>query len=135
MRWINMVLISTVILFSCESKNAVPSGILKPAKMQTVLWDMLRADAFTYEFITKDSAQKPEAENVKLQQQVFTVHKISRDEFYKSYEFYKSHPDLMQTMLDSLINKATRDKFIITQAKQLKDTLTAKKIPDTLTAQ
>ncbi|MGF2413449.1 DUF4296 domain-containing protein [Ferruginibacter sp.] len=135
MRWINMVLISTVILFSCESKNAVPAGILKPAKMQTVLWDMLRADAFTYEFITKDSAKKPEAENVKLQQQIFTVHKISKDDFYKSYEFYKSHPDLMQTMLDSLINKATRDKFIITQAKQLKDTLTAKKIPDTLTAQ
>lgn len=135
MRWINIVLISTVILISCQSKNAVPAGILKPAKMQTVLWDMLRADAFTYEFITKDSAKKPEAENVKLQQQIFTVHKISKDEFYKSYEFYKSHPDLMQTMLDSLINKATRDKFIITQAKQLKDTLMAKKIPDTLTAQ
>ena len=122
MRRINMVLISTVILLSCGNKNAVPSGILKPAKMQTVLWDVLRADAFTFEFITKDSTRKPEAENVKLQQQIFAVHKVSKDEFYKSYEFYKTHPDLMQPMLDSMINKNTRDKFINTSGRRWRDT-------------
>ncbi|GAB2835291.1 DUF4296 domain-containing protein [Ferruginibacter profundus] len=119
----NIVLLSVLFLSSCGNKNEIPKGILKPAKMQTVLWDVLRADAFTFNFITRDSSKKPEAENVKLQQQIFTVHKVSRDEFYKSYEFYKTHPELMQTILDSMINKATRDKFIDTRGKKFRDTL------------
>ncbi|MGG9961468.1 DUF4296 domain-containing protein [Ferruginibacter sp. SUN106] len=119
----HIVLLSALFLFSCGSKNEIPKGILKPAQMQTVLWDVLRADAFTFNFITKDSSKKTEVENVKLQQQIFAVHKTSRDEFYKSYEFYKTHPELMQTILDSMINKATRDKFINTKGKQFRDTL------------
>jgi hypothetical protein len=63
-----------------------------------------------------------------LLQQVFAVHKVSKETFYESYDFYKAHPALMQPMLDSLINKITRDKYINTQSrvKQFnKDTLTA----------
>lgn len=127
MRRTKIVLFGLVILFSCGQKNTVPSGILKPAKMQIILWDVLRADAFTYEFVTKDSSKKPEAENVKLQQQIFAVHKISKDEFYKSFEFYNAHPGLMQPLLDSLINKATRDKYINTKGGKIqKDSLIVK---------
>ena len=104
-----------VLLFSCGKKQAIPAGILKPAIMQKVMWDVLRADAFTFDFIKRDSTKKPEAENVKLQQQIFAVHKISKEDFYKSYNFYKVHPDLMQPILDSMINKATRDKMINTR--------------------
>jgi len=107
----------TVFLFSCGDKQAVPRGILKPAIMQKVMWDVLRADAFTFDFIKRDSSKRPEAENVKLQQQIFAIHKVSKEEFYKSYNFYKRHPDLMQPLLDSMINKATRDKMINTRAK------------------
>ena len=110
-----LAVISAFFLFSCGDKNAVPSGILKPEKMQIVLWDVLRADAFTFNFITKDSAKIPEAENVKLQQQVFAIHKVSKEEFYKSFEYYKAHPNLMQPILDSLVNKATRDKYVNTR--------------------
>src|SRR5882724_11301313 len=113
-----IVLVSLLFLFSCKDKNAVPSGILKPAAMQTVLWDMLRADAFTFNFITKDSAKKPEPENVKLQQQIFAEHKTTKEEFYKSYEFYKAHPVLMQSILDSMLSKAAREKYIRTRAPQ-----------------
>ena len=110
----SIAVILVVFLFSCGSKNGIPSGILKPAKMEVVLWDVLRADAFTYNFITKDSSKKPETENAKLQQQVFALHKITKTEFYKSYEFYKAHPDLMQPILDSIISKGNRDKYIPT---------------------
>jgi len=113
-----IALISLLFLFSCRDKNAVPSGVLKPAVMQTVLWDILRADAFTFNFITRDSARKPEAENVKLQQQIFSEHKITKEEFYTSYEFYKAHPALMQPILDSMISKAGREKYIKTRGPQ-----------------
>ena len=110
-----IALICTIFLFSCGTKQAVPPGILKPAVMQKVMWDVLRADAFTFDFIKRDSTKRPEAENVKLQQQIFAVHKVSKEDFYKSYNFYKVHPSLMQPILDSMINKATRDKLINTR--------------------
>ncbi len=91
--------------------------------MQTVLWDVLRADAFTFEFIKKDSTKKPETENVKLQQQIFAIHKISKEEFYRSYEYYTAHTDLMQPMMDSIISKATREKYSSTRGRPLIDTL------------
>jgi hypothetical protein len=110
-----IALMGIVFLFSCGDKNDLPSGIIKPAKMQRVLFDVLRADAFVFEFVKKDSTKNQEAESVQLQQQIFTVHKVSREEFYKSYDFYKAHPDLMQPLLDSMINKANRDKYVNTR--------------------
>lgn len=88
--------------------------------MQAVLWDMFRADALTYNFLTRDTSQKPEAANVKLQQQIFNEQKITKDEFYKSYEFYKTHPNLMEPLLDSMIDKATREKYKVSQAGSAK---------------
>jgi Domain of unknown function (DUF4296) len=120
-----IVVLCAFFLFSCENKNSIPSGILKPKKMEIVLWDILRADVFAFDFIKKDTLKNPELENVILQQKIFAVHKISKEEFYKSYEFYKAHPNIMQPMLDSLISKATRDKYVDTKTKQWNDTTKA----------
>jgi hypothetical protein len=112
-----IALACTILLFSCSNKQVVPDGILKPAVMQKVMWDVLRADAFTFDFIKRDSTKRPEAENVKLQQQVFAIHKVSKEDFYKSYNYYKEHPDLMQPILDSMISKASRDKLVNTKSR------------------
>lgn len=113
-------LLTVSFLLSCGNKNGIPKGVLKQEKMQAVLWDVLRADAFTYQFITKDSAKKPEVEMAKLQQQIFATHKTTREEFYKSYDFYKTHPEIIQPMLDSMINKYTRDKYVNTKGTSQK---------------
>ena len=118
-----VVVIAVLFLSSCGGKNTIPSGILKPEKMQLILFDVLRADAFAFEFIKRDTTKKPEVENIKLQQQIFTIHKTTKQEFYKSYDYYKTHPALMQPLLDSIINKATREKYNNTKAIPLKDTI------------
>jgi len=106
-----LFLFAVVILLSCESKNDIPKGIMKPAKMQLVLFDIIRADNFVFDYVKKDSSKKPEAALAILQQKIFAEHKISRDDFYNSYEFYQKHPDIMEPMLDSLINITTRFKY------------------------
>ncbi len=113
-------------LFSCKEKKNTPAGILEPAKMQKVFWDVLRADAFAYNFVTKDSSKNAEAENIKLQQQIFAVHKISKTDFYKSYDYYLNNAILLQPLLDSMIAKAERNKYSDTRGKSLinKDSLT-----------
>lgn len=99
---IALVILIGALFFSC-SKPKVPAGIIPPEKMQAVFWDYLRADIYANEFIRKDSGRNVEMENAKLQQQVFMLHKTSREEFYKSYEYYLNHQGQMKLMLDTLL--------------------------------
>ena len=100
-----------ILLISCGKKSDVPSEFIQPAKMQVVLWDYIRADALTTQQ-QKNNNSSPEAmvANVKLQKQVFALHKITKQEFYKSLDYYNAHPFLMRTLMDSIVNKANRER-------------------------
>ncbi len=97
-------------LTSCGNNNETPPGILKPLKMQLVLWDIIKAEAYTAEMVKTDTAKKAAEENLKMQQQVFSIHKITRNEFYNSYDYYKNNSPVFKVMLDSMIAQATRKK-------------------------
>ncbi len=94
---------------SCKDKHR-EGTVLSQEKMQTVLWDILQADAFTANFIKKDSSKKDAAENAALQKKIFELHKISREDFTASYDYYSSQPELMKALLDSMSAKAERDR-------------------------
>ncbi len=108
-RYCRVLLLSTL-LISCGNKNKLPSGILPPEKMQLVFWDILRVNAFSHDFQVKDSTKNLAEENAKLQKQVFVLYSVTKEEFYNSYDYYKTHTELMKGMLDSMINKANRDR-------------------------
>jgi len=109
MRMLLMCCFVVALLFSCGSKEE--SGtILTTAKMQDVMWDMLLADAFTEKYLKTDSSKKELAQNAALQQKVFELHKITKGDFYKSYNYYNNHPDLMRIILDSIGVKADRER-------------------------
>lgn len=99
-----------LILISCGKKNAIPSEVLQPGKMQLVLWDIMRADAVTTQHLKTYTSSEAAAENVKLQKAVFAIHNVTREDFYKSLDYYKAHTSLMKVMMDSIVNKAIRDK-------------------------
>lgn len=99
-----------LILISCGKKHTIPSEVLQPAKMQLVLWDIMRADAVTTQHLKTYTSPEAVAENVKLQKQVFAIHNVTREDFYKSLEYYKTHTSLMKVMMDSMVNKANREK-------------------------
>jgi hypothetical protein len=109
----SILLVLSIILMSCGNKNSTPPGVLKPDKMQAVLWDIIRADAFTTLHIKTSVPGIATAEDAKLQKQVFAIHGLSKDDFYRSYDYYKAHAGLMRTVLDSMINKANREKINI----------------------
>lgn len=92
----------------CADKGRIPSGILSREKMEDVLWDMIQADQYAT-LMTKDSAHTDlKLERLRLYQQVFLLHGVSRAEFQKSYNYYMAHPELTQTLFDSLAIKSTR---------------------------
>ncbi len=100
MKFILLIVLATLFI-SC-SKSKMPNGILEPEKMQAVFWDYMRADVYANEYLRKDSGRDLQKESAKLQQQVFQLHKISREQFYKSYEYYLYHTNEMKIMLDTL---------------------------------
>jgi hypothetical protein len=105
--FIFIFLLSTLV--SCSKKKA-PGDILPPDKMEQVLWEQMKADAFTKEFIARDSSKDPVKENLILQEKIFQKYHTNRESFYKSYEWYLAHDEQMKDILDSVIAKQGRNR-------------------------
>lgn len=107
MRTFLLILIILFFTMGCKSKNEIPDTVLSQKKMQIILWDMMRADQFLTDYvINKDPSLNKTTESLKYYQQIFAIHKISRDEFQHSFSFYKSHPALLKLILDSISTPA-----------------------------
>ena len=88
---------------ACGSKDQLPSGILEQDKMQQVLWDMMRADQYLGNYkLTQDSSQDKTKISLRYYQQVFAIHKISKETFQKSFDYYRTHPLLFKMIMDSI---------------------------------
>lgn len=107
---------------ACINKKDVPKNIIKPQKMQKVMMDMLLADAVNTEISTRDTGFKLAAQNKFKFEQVFKNYNITNDQFYKSYNYYLSHPDIFKSITDSLvtISERTRTKELYLDTSQSK---------------
>ncbi|MEO7768089.1 MAG: DUF4296 domain-containing protein [Ferruginibacter sp.] len=105
-----------ICMIGCRGNNSNSSGkIVDKEKMGSVMWDIIGADVFTEQFVKKDTSKSASLENIKLQNKIFALHNISRADYYKSYEYYLSHTDLMKTILDTMIARGERDRTKIVE--------------------
>lgn len=109
------ILLVLFFLAGCSNKDKVPSAIIPPDKMQHVLWDMIQADQYAEMYLAKDSAGgKAKKETLTLYAQVFQLHKISREDFQKSFQYYIDRPDLSRSLLDSVLKLGNHDRSVMT---------------------
>ena len=99
-----LIFLVSLFLISCSGKE----DILSPARMQGVMWDYVQADVYSYEFLKKDSLINADSSHMVLLTSIFDRHKISKKDFFRSYDFYLSHPDQLNPILDSIIAKQNR---------------------------
>src|SRR2546422_8398010 len=83
-------------LSSCSDNSSVPPGIIKPAQMQQIVWDVMRAGSLAEEIARRDSSKTQPAEHTRLTNEVFAIHHITRPEFESSFVFYSRHPAIMK---------------------------------------
>ncbi|MGQ0738225.1 MAG: DUF4296 domain-containing protein [Bacteroidota bacterium] len=103
MRTALLIVCSFMLLVACKKKDRIPGNVLSKEKMQAVLQDMMRADQFLTDFVfSRDTSLDKRTESIKLYNQVFAIHQISKEEFRKSFSFYRSHPGLMKAVMDSI---------------------------------
>jgi len=93
---------SLLFIFSCSTKDEIPSDILSRPKMQAVLWDMLRADELVLNFERKDTARSVKDKSTLLYDEIFRIHQTTKSQFEKSIAFYSKYPDQFKMVLDSM---------------------------------
>ncbi|HWI91933.1 MAG TPA: DUF4296 domain-containing protein [Flavisolibacter sp.] len=94
------ILVIVILIFSC--KLSVPKDVLPPKKMQAVLWDVMQADEIAEYYSVKDSTFHSLPKHAEYYQKVFSMHKITKEDFKKSLAYYESHPVVFKAVLDSL---------------------------------
>lgn len=117
---IRCLLFFSALLFLYSCKESLPPEIIKPKKMEEILWDIVRAEALSKERANRDSSVILENEKTGLYNEIFLIHNISKEQFDKSYTYYNNHPDIMGTMLDSIHIRHSRIDSSAMQVKPVK---------------
>jgi hypothetical protein len=118
-------LLIMLVITACTRKDRIPGDILPPPKMQAVLWDMMRADQFLADYVlNRDTIKNKEKESIKLYSQIFTLHGITRQEFRTSFDYYRTHPEQLQQLMDSMSKQSPEapTKPVMADTVKLADT-------------
>ena len=97
------------------------SSVLAINDMKTVMWDMLNADSWYAQTTMRDTTGKLYKKNIEWYQQIFLQHDITKEQFYKSYNYYEASPAKMKLLMDSIEAYGTRTKIALDHvpAKQM----------------
>jgi hypothetical protein len=109
-RKIIFIAIWMMLFAGCVNKNNPPGNIIQRDSMETVMWDMIRADQYAKLYLAKDSCIDLRSETIKLYEEVLQIHHITKDKFDKSYQYYLTHQDLNKILFDSLYAKTVRER-------------------------
>lgn len=93
-----------LLLISCRNKNKIPTDIIQMRPMQQLVWDMMQADELAFQRKTSDSTIDLRTTSFHLYDTVFAIHKVSREQFYKSYQYYQRHPAQYKTLMTGVRN-------------------------------
>jgi hypothetical protein len=119
-----LIIFCSLIITGCKNKNSIPAGIIPQKKMQTILWDIMRADQLLGDFVlNKDSSLDKRTERIKLYGKVFDIHHIGKEQFRESFSFYKTHPALFKVIMDSLSQTKTEAPIELKMEPILKDSI------------
>ncbi len=78
----------------------IPDNVMPVDKMKLVMWDLLQAG--NYATIQKEKDTSIKQLNTAYMAQVLQLYKISKDDFFKSFDYYQTHPELNKILFDSI---------------------------------
>ena len=117
-----------VLFVHCADKKKLPKGVIGKEKMEDVMWDMMQADQFLSDFVlNKNDSLDTLEEHTSLYNDIFRLHKTNREEFTKSFRYYRSQPALMKEVLDSLSMRSIVER-LPAPIPQVDDSVREKKI-------
>jgi hypothetical protein len=70
--------------------------------MKIVMLQLLQVDEFYNRTSFRDSTLRIEKKNIVFYKQVFELNGVDRNQFYKTLDYYESHPNEMKVLMDSV---------------------------------
>jgi hypothetical protein len=103
-KMMDFVLMGLIVLIiqSCSAPVVIiPNDVLSQDKMVSVLTDVHLAEAaITLKFTNKDTSKLQAATFYNF---IYKAHKTTKEQFTKSYDFYVSHPELLNKIYDDVL--------------------------------
>ena len=109
----NKIVSLVLILALVSCKDETPGGVLKKDQMQSLYWDLMRADEMVNYYASADTSYNRQRSQDSLYTIILLAHKISRDEFLKSKTYYEEHPELLKPVLDSMFTQGERSQNLL----------------------
>jgi Domain of unknown function (DUF4296) len=98
-----LLLLMIIFGVACNSKTDAPAKLLSRDKMEDILWDLMRADLFINNYmVIKDTALDKKKQGIELYSQILKLHKVSQEQFRESFSYYRSQPEELKVLMDSL---------------------------------
>jgi len=88
-----------------SSKDKIPSDIMPEKKMRQVFTDALIAEAYVMENTVQQDSQKRLA-NI-YYNKIFDRYHITKDAYYRSYDYYSAHPEIFEKLMGPIIDSLT----------------------------
>jgi hypothetical protein len=99
-----------VVLYACNQKQKV----IAIPQMKLVMWDVITADEWMKRQFPTDTIVDSTKKNIALYNKIFSLYKLTKEDYYSSYDYYKNHPNEMKILLDSLAAFGTRKRDTLT---------------------
>ena len=106
----SLLLLGIIILSSCSrEKEEVPSNIMPQKKMIEVLSDVHYTEA-TIQLRNLNYSDSTRKIAYGYYKEVFQKHQITPEQFKESFEWYKSHPEVMNDMYKEIITHLSEEQ-------------------------
>jgi len=115
------VILAFVSAISCVSRS-LPDGVLGREKMENLMTDLLMAESFTENYLLIDSSKTRDEWFTEELNKVLDINDVTQEQFRRSLDYYKARPDQFKVIVDSMHNRAQRNRekiFDINKKKRL----------------
>lgn len=104
--------VAVLVLF-CLAATACRSDKkrLEPETMKVVMWDLMKIDELYTRMAAQDTTLRNTKEFLRLYEEVYALHHITKKQFDDTYHYYESRPVEMKALLDSVDAYANRERM------------------------
>ena len=100
MRKLRLLLVMCILVSCTPDDQKIPEDVLPVDKMKLIVWDMTQAGEYATYQRDKDTAHKPL--NTGYFNEVLKLYHVDKNNFFKSFDYYQSHPVLNKILFDSV---------------------------------
>jgi hypothetical protein len=106
---ISVAIIIFLFFVRCTPQDKkIPSEILPVDSMKIIVWHLIEAGDYATSVKEKDTTIK--SLDTKYFSEVLKLHHIDKSSFFKSFNFYQSHPYFNNVLFDSINAYASRQR-------------------------